>query len=202
MTLLSILMPTIPERADRFTKLFNEVHRQLQYIQTFHPTLGRCEILINSLPRFLDGGPSIGLKRQSLINKAQGKYLCFLDDDEQIAPHYLESLMRLCKQGPDIVTFRALAFMSTYWGLVDMRLAYKVNDQLTPDYTARRAPWHICPVRTDFARLHKFKDLNNAEDFDWMERVIGQCTTEVHTDKILFMYNHGEHSEADKIPLP
>lgn len=202
MTLLSILMPTIPERGDKFTALYNEVQAQIHYISEVHPSLGHVEVIVNSDKRFLEGGPSIGKKRESLVSASNGEYLCFLDDDDGIAPNYIESLLRMCRIGADVCTFRAFVTMQSFWALVDMRLCYKVNDQITPDHTVRRPPWHICPVKSKFAKLHHFKDLNNAEDFDWMQKALNQCSTEIHTDRILFSYNHGSHSEADKIPLP
>lgn len=202
MILLSILIPTIPERNERFTKLYNELMRQKTEFETFHDSLGRVEVLVNSDKRFLDGGLSIGKKREALVKDAEGKYLCFLDDDESIAPNYLETLMRLCFTDQDVCTFKAMVKMSSFWALVDMRLAYKINDQLSPDFTVRRPPWHMCPIRSVFAKLVGFKDINNAEDFEWTEQVLKYCVTESHTDKIIFQYNHGDHSEADKIPLP
>ena len=78
-------------------------------------------------------------------------------------------------------------------------MVYRVNDQFTPNYTVRRPAWHICPVRSEFAKLYEFKDINNAEDYEWIEKVTAHCTTEAHTDRIIFQYNHGKHSEADKI---
>lgn len=202
MILLSILIPTIPERHQRFTKLYNELMRQKTEFDTTHDTIGELEIVVNSDKRFLDGGLSIGKKRQALVQAAEGKYLCFVDDDEQVPPNYIESLMRLCYKGQDVCTFQALAKMGSFWALVDMRLDYKVNDQINPNYTARRPPWHCCPVKSVFAKMFEFPDLNNAEDFVWMEKVLTCCTSEAHTDSILYQYNHGQHSEADKIPLP
>lgn len=163
--------------------------------------LGEVEIIINSDQKFLDGGPSIGAKRQALLSNAKGDYVAYLDDDEDIAPNYVESLLRLCKQDQDVCTFRAMMKLETFWGIVDMRLSYKVNDQATPEHTMRRPPWHTCPVRREYAKLYRFNDKNNAEDFEWFEKVLSHCTTEAHTDKILFQYNHGQNSEADKIPL-
>lgn len=199
MIILSILIPTIPERVDMFTRLFNELHRQLEYIQTFHPSLGHIEILVDERKRFLEGGPSIGEKRGDLVRRAEGRYLCFLDDDESISPEYLETLARLCQSNVDVVTFRAMVKLKNFWALVDMRLVYKVNDQISSEYTVRRPPWHSCPVKTLYAKIPEFKHINDAEDFDWMQRVLEMCTTEIHTDKILFSYNHGDHSESDKI---
>lgn len=199
--ILSILICTIPERVEKFTALYNEVMAQKHELNSLHPMLGDVEVLVNRSKRFLDGGISIGKKREDLVYKATGKYLCFLDDDESIAPNYLESLVRLCRQDVDIVTFRALVKMRSFWGLVDMKLGYKVNDQMTPDYTVRRPPWHMCPMKSIYAKMFAFQDISNAEDFEWMQKVLECCTTEAHTDRIIFTYNHGD-SEADKIPLP
>lgn len=197
---LSILILTVPNRIEKFKSLYAEVYGQRIMTLTTHEMLGEVEILTDDRPLFMNGGPSIGAKRDALVKRASGKYLCFLDDDEEIAPNYVESLLRLCLQDQDICTFRATAKLQNFWALIDMRLMYRVNDQISPDYTVRRPPWHICPVRSVYAKMFDFKDLNNAEDFEWMERVLSCCASEAHTDQILFCYNHGPHSEADKIP--
>ena len=196
--MLDILIPSIPERDEMRIKLTNELKRQGEFLKD-HPYLGMNVIYVDGRKSFLNGGMSIGEKRQSLLDSASGKYVCFLDDDEQIAPNYLETLMRMCNMDVDVCTFRAMVKLENAWGLVDMRLSYKLNDQFTPEHTVRRTPWHICPVRREFAQLYKFDDINNAEDSRWFEQVLAHCTTEAHTDKIIFQYTHGSHSEADKI---
>jgi hypothetical protein len=198
MIILSILIPTIPERVDMFTALYNKLHRQLEYMQTFHASMGHIEILVNSDKRFLEGGPSIGKKREELVKRAEGKYLCFLDDDEDIADNYLETLVRLCHRDADVVTFRSFAKLKNYWCLIDMGLHYP-NDQANPNYTVRRSPWHVCPVRSYFAKLYSFSDINYGEDWLYFEQVLKHCTTEAKTEAIIHSYQHGDHSEADKI---
>jgi hypothetical protein len=193
--MLSILIPSIPSRHEMLQSMLAKLNSQNKDFEM----LGVVEFIYDDSPAFLDGGLSIGKKRQSLVERASGKYLCFLDDDESIAPNYVESLLRLCNHDMDVCTFRAIAKLNSAWGLIDMRLAYKVNDQFTPEHTVRRPPWHMCPVRSEFAKLHEFEDISNAEDSRWFEQVLTRCTTESHTDKILFQYNHGDHSEADKI---
>lgn len=200
--ILSVLICTTPERNEMFSKLFTNLHTQLEYCQTFHKTLGKVEILVDDSIRFLDGGLSVGKKREALLKRAEGKYVCYLDSDEGISPDYLETMLRLCYQGHDICTFRAMVKLKEFWSLVDMRLDYQTNDQINPSYTVRRRPWHICAVRTKYAKKHSFPDVNNAEDFVWMERVLTHCVSEAHTERIIFEYRHGDHSEVDKIPLP
>lgn len=197
--ILSILIPSIPKRKYKLDALLIELTEQIEALKQ-HEMLGIVEVIFDDSKSFLEGGLSIGKKRQSLVKLANGKYLCFLDDDESIAPNYVESLLRLCNFDLDICTFRAISKLEASWGLVDMRLAYKFNDQFSPEFTIRRMPFHICPVRSKFAKLYEFEDISNAEDSKWIEQVLQHCTTEAHTDKILFQYNHNsQNSEADKI---
>lgn len=202
MIMLSILIPSIPERFVKCYILEGKIQNQICDFMKYHDSIGEVEVLIDNSKRFLDGGLSIGKKREALVQRASGKYLCFADDDETIAPNYLETLMRLCYEGNDIGTFRALVKLSNMWGVVNMSLNNLENEQMHPDGIVQRPPWHMCPVKSIYAKMFEFPDLNNAEDFVWMEKVLECCKTESHTDKIIFQYNHGEHSEADKIPLP
>jgi hypothetical protein len=199
MTILSILIPTIPSRVEKFTALFNEVHKQVQYMDTFHPTLGKIEVVVDPSPAFLDGGLSIGKKREELVKRAQGKYLCFLDDDESIAPNYVETLVRLCQLDRDVVTFRNISKLDNFWTIVDMNLDY-FNEEASPFQVTFRKPWHICPVRSIYAKLYSFEDISYGEDWKWMEKVLSHCQTEAHTDAVIHQYNYSsKHSEADKI---
>jgi hypothetical protein len=197
-SMLSILIPSIPGRSEMLMSLQVELERQVRALSSLRE-LGYIQLIIDPGKGYLDGGLSIGKKREGLVKASQSKYLCFLDDDESVAPNYAETLLRLCNQDPDVCTFRSMVKLQDSWGLVDMRLIYKVNDQYSPEYTIRRPPWHICPVRSEYAKLYDFADINNAEDYAWFEKVLCHCTTEAHTDRILFQYNHGKHSEADKI---
>lgn len=200
MIILSILIPTITERNEMFTKLFNELHRQLEYMQTFHPSLGKIEILVDNSAKFLDGGLSIGKKCEALLKRAEGKYLCFLHDDDNISGNYLETIVRQCQSGADVITFRSLANLENYWSVIDMSLKYSVNDQCSPDYITRRRPWHICPVKSFLAKVHDFEDINYGEDWAWFEKVADSCLSEDHSESVIHSYIHrASVSEADRI---
>lgn len=197
--ILSVLVPSIPERSDLLKRMYSVLYKQVITLWRQHPMLGDVEIIVDESVSFLNGGLSIGKKRESLVRKAKGKYLCFLDDDEDIAPNYVETLMRLCQSNADVITFRNLSRLDDYWMLVDMGLHYP-NDGANPNFTVRRKPWHICPVKSEFAKLYDFEDSNYSEDWTWMEKVLRHCTTEAKTQAVLHMYNHSKHkSEADKI---
>lgn len=200
MRLLSILIPTIPERAHLLNPLLVELQGQITEFKSFHSSIGSVDVIINDEKRYLAGGPSIGIKRQKLLDSATGKYLLYLDDDENIAPNYVETLMRLCAQDKDICTFKSIAKLDNYWMVVDMSLDNS-NEQGNPEGITRK-PWHICPVRSYFAKLHSFEDINYGEDYAWMLKVLPHCQSEAKSNYILHQYNHSfKFSEADKIAL-
>lgn len=198
MIILSILCPTTPDRVDLFAPLYNELQRQLTYMQTFHPTLGEIEILVDESKRFLDGGLSIGKKREALVKRAKGKFLCFVDSDDWIAPNYMETLVRLAQEDKDIITFLSLCKNESHWSIVTMRRWYK-NEESNPLKKVKRSPWPVCPVKSEYAKQHDFPDTNYAEDWEWMQKVLQNCKTESHSYMILHEYRHGQHSESDKI---
>lgn len=198
--ILSILIPSIPERAEKLNALLMELYCQYDEFQKFHYTLGQAEFIFDDSKRFLQGGLSIGKKRESLVSRAKGKYLCFLDDDETIAPNYIETLIRLCSENKDVCTFRNISKLDNFWTIVDMSLYHSVNEQASPDNIIKRKPWHICPVRTKYAKKYGFQDSNYGEDWQWFEQVLTECLTEAKSNAIIHQYNHSKiNSEADKI---
>lgn len=203
MIVLSILIPSIPSRRQQLTTLLGELYNQQADLNNTHPSLGSVEILVDDSARYLDGGLSIGNKRELLKQRAGGKYLCFLDDDDGITPNYIETLVRLCNEGQDIVTFRTLIKNDHYWALIDMDWNTATNTEVSPHGNINRTPWHICPVKAEIAKREQFSDLNHNEDWTWMERVLANVNSQSHSDMILTQYNHSESgSEADNIERP
>ena len=199
---LSILIPTLPQRKKMFNILRKNLTSQIDFVHSTHPSLGQVEILFDSSKKFLKGGLSVGAKRDALKCRATGEYLVFVDDDDMIAPNYLESILRLMESNPDIITFRSLYKSSTYWGIVDMNLNHAENEQMNDSTIVKRQPFHVCPIRTSIAQQHSFPDINNAEDWGWMVKVLTDCKTQSHSDQILHQYNEfALVSEVNKIML-
>ena len=193
---LSILIPTLPQRKKMFNILHKNLMAQIEYVHTTHPSLGQVEILFDSSKKFLKGGLSVGAKRDALKCRATGDYLVFIDDDDIVAPNYLESVLRLSESNPDIITFRSLYKSSTYWGIVDMNLNHSENEQMNDTTIVKRQPFHVCPIRTSIAQQHSFPDINNAEDWGWMVKVLSNCQKQAHSDQILHQYNDFSSTSA------
>ena len=186
---LSILIPTLPQRKKMFNILRKNLTAQIDFVHSTHPSLGQVEILFDSSKKFLKGGLSVGAKREALKCRATGEYLVFVDDDDMIAPNYLESILRLMESNPDIITFRSFYNSDNYWSIVDMNLMHSENEQMNESVIVKRQPFHVCPIRTSIAQLHSFPDINNGEDWAWMQKVLPDCKTQAHSDMILHQYN-------------
>lgn len=197
--ILSILIPSIPEREDKLIKLLDNLYNQKRLISNQHPTLPGVEILTDCSKRYLEGGKTVGQKRNDLVQRATGNYLCFLDDDDIVPPNYIETLVRAMQHGSDIITFNSLFKCDYYWSLIDMSIRNN-NEEATPNGITYRNAWHICPVKSELAKKHQFSNKNNAEDWDWMQRVLTGVFTEHKLNVILHQYNHSANtSEVDKI---
>lgn len=196
--ILSILIPSIYERHHLYDKLMDKLTFQIATLKAIHPTLGRVEIVPHITQTWKQGGPSIGQKRHECIERAQGKYVCFLDDDDDISPDYVETLVRLCHQDKDVVTFRNFSTFDNYWMMVDMDLHHRRNEQPTPDHVVKRKPWHICPVRREYALQFEFPQINYGEDWVWFSQVLSLCKSQAKTNRVIHHYNHSlTHSRAE-----
>ena len=80
-TQLSILTPTIPGREKQLLELTEKIQKQIGDLPVEHLSL--CD----------NRKRSIGAKRQSLVDIAQGKYIAFCDDDDDISDDYVEETL-------------------------------------------------------------------------------------------------------------
>lgn len=196
--ILSVLMPTLPERSEKFNALKENLQQQILKCQ--NENFGGVEILDNPEKRFLNGGPSIGKKRDWLVQQATGEYVCFLDDDDNVADNYIYEVLKMCQGGKDAYTFNSRFKNDFYTATIQMSHDNKQNEQAAPNKIVKRTVWHVCAIRAIIAKSERFSDINHNEDWNWMSRVLPKIKTSDHIDMILHEYNHFENqSEADKI---
>lgn len=175
---LSILIPTIPERAEKFTKLYNR-------ISTLAPK--GVEILFDSTPKYDSlGGISVGEKRQKLIEMSKGKYFVFIDDDDNITDNFFSILLPQLKHNKEIICYRVKAFIDGKEHIIDQSIKNE-NEQLKEDITKRYPSVMNC-YRKDVALRSKFSKLNNGEDFKWSMSLGIQ--NEIYLTDILQIYNY------------
>ncbi len=162
--LLSILIPSIPSRFDMARALIDNKKR------------------------------SIGMKRDALVQLAQGRMLSFADDDDFLHPNYCSEIVSAIRDHPDVdvIVFNQHSSLNGSKFTVRFGLEYE-NEQASkgPDGLYAdivRKPFHVCPWRRELAQKYRFEDCNYGEDWFWVEQLIKEAKTQHRIDKVLHTY--------------
>jgi hypothetical protein len=175
---LSILIPTLPERAQSLKRLMNILQPQVER----YP--GEVEIKIHDAGRSM----TTGRKRNELIGLATGEYFVQIDDDDIVPMYYVNELMNAIAYSPDVVTF--IGYMTTN-GCNRENFVIKLGE----NYEKRngvyyRFPNHLCCYKRSVVERVKFQNITQTEDYQWALEVKRQklLKTEVHIEKDMYYY--------------
>ncbi len=133
--LLSILTPSLPERIDTHLKpLCAKLRAQIER----DSLPGQVEHLV-----FLDNrARNVGQKRTTMLAMARGRYLAFVDDDDDVSSDYVKSLVAAISSfpllathssllattsgatAPDVITFLQRAIIEGREGICEWRLGH------------------------------------------------------------------------------
>lgn len=180
--LLSILIPTLPDRINQYTELINCINIQLTQLNAFD----KVEIITD------DRGRSIptGTKRNDLINKAKGLYTVFIDDDDKLPLFYIYEVLKAIESNPDVITFKG--YMTTN-NIDRVDFIIKLNES----YEERkgiyyRYPNHLCPMKRELIKDIKFDYITIGEDYKWATKIkeLDLLKTEVHIDSNMYYYDY------------
>ena len=180
---LSILVLTIPERADKLNRLENILRPHL-------PIDNSVELIISEDLPARDGGLTIGARRNAALEIAQGEYVCFVDDDDIVTYDYIQEILKTIESKPDVVGIKGhyikgknkpeLFIHSIEW-----------KKWFTLEGVHYRPPTHINPVKRDLALKVKFPDKNYGEDRDYSLALRKLLKTEVMLDNPIYVYYKG-----------
>lgn len=178
---LSILIPTITSRVESLRNLIDKLDIQRNE---------DVQILIEA-----DAGEiSIGEKRNVLLSKAAGDYVCFFDDDDLPGSNYIKNILDGIERNVDCISLRGVI---TWDGdrpeIFEHSIrydAYKTNDTGFPKY--ERYPNHLNAIRAGIAKQFKFPEINHGEDTDWATQIknSGLIKTEHYVDEVTYHYQY------------
>ena len=186
--LLSILIPTTPDREKVLYELLSELHNQIEK--------GGYDSFVEILVETDNYEQSVGVKRQTLLERAKGKRVAFIDSDDEVSKDYTPSILETIeKDKPDVIGFSG--FMTTNG---TNRENFKISKDL-PYITIQdtfgnkehlRFNNHLSPIRKDIALKIGFKDMVFGEDYDYAKRLkeSGLIKTETYINKDLYHYKY------------
>lgn len=175
---LSILILTIPKRKVLFDRLNLELRSQVLTCNS------KVEILADN------GDGTIGGKRQRLLEKAQGDYVVFIDDDDWVSEDYLSSILFAIESNPDVVGF--FGWITTNGMHRKRFILSKECDYVDRAERYERHNNHLCPVKRDIALQIGYKNVSWQEDYDYAVRLkhSGLIKTERFISKSLYFYKY------------
>ena len=180
----SVLIPTIPGREQSLQSLLASLREKVERIA---PHL-RVEYSI----AFDNREKSIGRKRQELLQAAKGRYMSFIDDDDQITDAYIEDLRDTIAGGFHVMRLRGQIQQFTFTHSLENTLSGK----MAQGEVFLRPPNHLNPMMTDVAKMIPFGDATRGEDLDWTIRLAkrGFLEREYQSDssRIHYLYQMGD----------
>ena len=183
---LSILIPTIPAHDVAFEKL----HKNLLSQKT-----DEVEIIVMRTPASIKGGPSTGVKRQRLLEQAQGEYIVFIDADDVVPEYYISEMLKACDSGADCF---AINGTMTTDGSKEVKWFiskdYKNEDVIRDGRTVYlRRTNHITGVKRAIALKAGFPNKSNAEDKAYSDRLI--LTSEFKIEPPMYWYRYSRFNK-------
>lgn len=176
--LFSILVPSVPSRLSKLEKLFAKLQGQI----------GDKPVEVLAL---LDNKKrTVGLKREALVQSAQGRFLAFCDDDDDVSDDYVAKIVEAIQEScggpviswPDVIAFKQRCTFVNAKCISCLEIdgpPFEIDHDLNhtmeqvhqyPDGTwrdIRRKPWHHNAWRTDLAKAVHFPDVSFGEDGEW-----------------------------------
>ena len=174
--LLSILVSSLVERNENFlSKLINSLENQIANKPV--------ELLV-----FSDNAQRpVGTKRNDLLKLSNGKYVCFVDDDDRVSDSYVDDILReILKWEPDVVVFDVeISFNGFNPKLVKYGREFDYCE--TPEAYYRH-PNHLMVHKRENITEY-YRDIKTGEDDEWALRMLPRIVTQSRIDKILYYYD-------------
>lgn len=123
------------------------------------------------------------------MEQAQGNYVAFIDDDDQIKPNYVAALLEAIEHNPrtDCIVFDVEVRLD---GSMDRICKYDKDHTYGQDsrYYYRK-PNHLMCYAKRVAIKHQFEDLSYGEDDEWAERSSVEIERQTRIDEVLYVYD-------------
>jgi FkbM family methyltransferase len=176
---LSILIATLTERKPLLDRLLAVLDPQ-------------CDPQQVELLFFEDQGQAtLGAKRQSLLERAKGEYVCVVDDDDLVSDDYIQQIFSALDSTPGATHCSLRGLMQTE-GVPDVAFEHSTRHTAWAfvDGIHVRPPNHLNTIRWDLAILAGYPTAAWAEDYTFSMRLrdMGLLTNEAWVEPTIYHY--------------
>ena len=176
---VSVLICSLAERKDSLDKLLTSITNSIKKSGL------RVQVLTNVDNR----EKSVGQKRNELVAQAEGKYSCFIDDDDAIDPDYFTEIEKALRPNMDCLSLRGIY----YFNGVEQKHFYhsmRFKSYAEDENGYYRPPNHLNVILTGFIKRICFPCKNHGEDTDFSLKLsqANLIQTEAFISKPLYFY--------------
>lgn len=190
--LLSLLICHKPDRADYLMRLWTAI--QVYSGDRFED----IEILIDD-----DMSITTGAKRNKLLQKASGKYVAFIDDDDLITEHYFLGVFAGIESNSDCCSLKGII---TDDGLNPRTFEHSITHdryetvQRGGKEYYLRFPNHLNCIKASIAKNFTFPDQTISEDTIWATEMhqSGLLKTEWWIEQVIYLYQYHTFNKSRK----
>lgn len=189
---LSILIPSIVSRGEFLTRILDILRPQLT---------PEVEVVIN-----LDAcGRTVGEKRNSLLQSAEGEYVSFIDDDDVVSPDYIAEMMAGISLGVDVVAIRGEVTRNGFpFGIFIDTPHQKMANIRQEDglLLCLRGTQHLDAIKREIALSVPFEPKSFGEDSRWTASLekTGLINSWHLIEKPLYIYHWVQNKTRPVIP--
>lgn len=190
---LTIGICTVPGREVKLECLMSILREQVKDAGE-----GKVEIIIEHD----DGSEHTGTKRQKILDKANGRFVSFIDDDDLVSIHYVSRILASIEANPyqDAIGFTG---RMTTNGVDPRTFVHELTgnpEWRTEGLVYYRTPGHLNPVRIDLARRTGFKAMTYGEDMRYCKELFPllKVSEMLWGDPMYFYLYEPKQSEASK----
>lgn len=178
---LSLLICTLKERERQLNRLLMCLNKQIT---------DEIEILIECDSRQI----TTGSKRNKLVERANGEYVAFIDDDDLVSNDYIEKVLNAAKLGKDCCSLQGEITMGIRKNgkRIEVKRIFKHSLMFKGWYESGgvyyRTPNHLNAIKKDIVKQVLYKDITTGEDQDFSNRVLPLLHTEVLIPGTIYYY--------------
>jgi glycosyltransferase involved in cell wall biosynthesis len=139
----------------------------------------------------------VGEKRNYLLQKSVGRYVCYIDDDDTISDDYLIKIINsIDSSNADVITFCGDYVENSVITPFSISIVHRGN--FNEPNIFYRLPNHLCPVKREIALSCQFSNKNFGEDSDYAEKINHYIKNEFHIQDKLYFYLYNANTSQTK----
>lgn len=189
---LSILICSVKDRENLLNNLLNMLKKQSTEDDD-------VEILVETDERKI----TTGAKRNILLKRARGEYVCFVDDDDFVSEDYIPKILEAIKSKADCCSLIGMLSRRTKVLSKKVHKKHRMRREIATNIFIHslkyktwfekggvyyRCPNHLNAVRREIALQVGFPDISKEEDKAYSLKLLSLLKTEAHIEGVIYFY--------------